>query len=97
MEFTAPEAGDLAALRELREDFEIGPGCVSTEPGVADTVDEIVGRVEAALKHVDAWRITLNPDCGFAPGSAAVVSLDEVYQKLKNEAGAARILRDKYA
>jgi 5-methyltetrahydropteroyltriglutamate--homocysteine methyltransferase len=51
------------------------------------------GRVEAALEHLGAARITLNPDCGFAPGSAAVVSFGEVYQKLKNEA--ARVLRDR--
>lgn len=97
LEFTAPEAGDLAVLRDLREDLEIGLGCVGTEPGRVDTVAEIVGRVEAALKHVAAGRITLNPDCGFAPGSAAVVSLDEVYQKLKNEVAAAKVLRDKHA
>ncbi|HET6574207.1 MAG TPA: cobalamin-independent methionine synthase II family protein [Fimbriiglobus sp.] len=97
LEFTAPEAGDLAVLRDLRADFEIGLGCVGTEPGRVDTVEEIVGRVEAALGHVSADRITLNPDCGFAPGSAAVVSLDEVYQKLKNEVTAARVLRDRYA
>jgi 5-methyltetrahydropteroyltriglutamate--homocysteine methyltransferase len=59
-------------------------------------VDEIVGRVEAALRHLAPERITLNPDCGFAPGSAAVVSTDEVYQKLKNEVGAARRLRERY-
>src|SRR5262245_11082645 len=97
LEFTAPEAGDMAVLRELREDFEIGLGCVGTEPGHIDSTGEIVGRVEAALKHLAAGRITLNPDCGFAPGSAAVVSLDEVYQKLKNEVAAARVLRDRYA
>lgn len=97
LEFTAPEAGDLAVLRDLREDFEIGLGCVGTEPGRVDTVAEIVSRVEAALKHLAASRITLNPDCGFAPGSAAVLSLDEVYHKLKNETAAAQVLRDRYA
>jgi 5-methyltetrahydropteroyltriglutamate--homocysteine methyltransferase len=56
-----------------------------------------VGRVEQALKHLDAGRVTLNPDCGFAPGSAAKVGIDEVYQKLKNEAEAARRLREKYS
>jgi 5-methyltetrahydropteroyltriglutamate--homocysteine methyltransferase len=96
LEFTAPGAGDMAVFRDLREDFEIGLGCVGTEPGRIDPVDEIVGRVEAALKHLAPQRITLNPDCGFAPGSAAVVSTDEVYQKLKNEVAAARRLRDKY-
>jgi 5-methyltetrahydropteroyltriglutamate--homocysteine methyltransferase len=97
LEFTAPEAGDMAVFRDLRDDLEIGLGCVGTEPGRIDTVDEIVGRVETALKHLAPQRITLNPDCGFAPGSAAVVSTDEVYQKLKNEVAAAKRLREKYA
>jgi 5-methyltetrahydropteroyltriglutamate--homocysteine methyltransferase len=97
LEFTAPEAGDMAVLRDLREDFEIGLGCVGTEPGRVDTTADIVERVESALKYLAPGRITLNPDCGFAPGSAAVVSLDEVYQKLKNEVAAAKALRDRYA
>jgi 5-methyltetrahydropteroyltriglutamate--homocysteine methyltransferase len=49
-----------------------------------------------ALKYLPAERITLNPDCGFAPGSAADVSLDEVYTKLCNEVQAARILRERH-
>jgi 5-methyltetrahydropteroyltriglutamate--homocysteine methyltransferase len=96
MEFTAPGAGDTAVLRKLREDLEIGLGCVSCHPGQVDSADEIVKRVEMALKHVAAERITLNPDCGFAPGSAAKVDGDEVYEKLKNEVEAARRLRAKY-
>jgi 5-methyltetrahydropteroyltriglutamate--homocysteine methyltransferase len=94
MEFTAPGAGDMAVFRKLREDFEIGLGCVSCHPGQIDSVEAIVARVEMALKHLSPERITLNPDCGFAPGSAAVVSIDEVFQKLKNEVQAARRLRD---
>jgi 5-methyltetrahydropteroyltriglutamate--homocysteine methyltransferase len=43
-----------------------------------------------------ARRITLNPDCGFAPGSAAKVDLDEVYLKLRAEVEAARILRERH-
>jgi 5-methyltetrahydropteroyltriglutamate--homocysteine methyltransferase len=96
MEFTAPEAGDMAVFRDLREDLEIGLGCVSTQPGQIDTVDEIVARVETAMRHLAAERITLNPDCGFAPGSAARVGIDEVYQKLKNQVAAARRLRDRH-
>jgi len=97
MEFTAPEAGDLSVLRKLREDFEIGLGCVSCEPGHIDTADEIFSRVKMALNHLPPERITLNPDCGFAPGSAARVSIDEVYLKLKHEVEAARRLREQYA
>jgi 5-methyltetrahydropteroyltriglutamate--homocysteine methyltransferase len=93
MEFTAPEAGDLSVLRKLREDYEVGLGCVSTEPGRIDPPEAIFDRVKKALEHLPAERITLNPDCGFAPGSAAKVSIDEVYQKLKNEVEAAKRLR----
>ena len=93
---TSGEAGDMSIFRHLPEHVEIGLGCVSCQPGQIDSADRIVERVEMALKHVAPSRITLNPDCGFAPGSAAEVSLDEVYTKLKNEVEAARRLREKY-
>jgi 5-methyltetrahydropteroyltriglutamate--homocysteine methyltransferase len=96
MEFTSPGAGDMSLFKRLPEHVEIGLGCVSCQPGQIDSVETIVQRVETALKHVAPERITLNPDCGFAPGSAAEVSLDEVYTKLKNEVAAARQLREKY-
>jgi 5-methyltetrahydropteroyltriglutamate--homocysteine methyltransferase len=97
MEFTTPGAGDMAVFAKLREDFEIGLGCVNCQPGEIDSADIIVHRVEQALKFLAPERITLNPDCGFAPGSAAVVSIDEVYTKLKNEVEAAQRLREKYS
>lgn len=97
MEFTTPGSGDMSVFRQLPEHMEIGLGCVSCLPGQVDSVATIVGRVEQALKHLAPERITLNPECGFAPGSAATVSIDEVYQKLKNEVEAARQLRAKYA
>ena len=96
MEFTTPGSGEMSVLRELPEHVEIGLGCVSCLPGEVDSVETIVSRVEQALEYVAPERITLNPECGFAPGSAAKVSIDEVYTKLKNEVAAARILREKY-
>lgn len=96
MEFTSPGAGDMAVFQRLPEHIEIGLGCVSCQPGQIDSADTIVGRVEQALQYVAPSRITLNPDCGFAPGSAAAVSLDEVYIKLKNEVVAAQRLREKH-
>lgn len=96
MEFTTPGAGDFAVLRKLREDFEIGLGCVDVTPGQIDPADLICERVRQAARHIDPQRITLNPDCGFAPGSGAAVGIDEAYQKLQNEAEAARRLRSEY-
>jgi 5-methyltetrahydropteroyltriglutamate--homocysteine methyltransferase len=97
MEFTTPGAGDMSVFRRLPEGVQIGLGCVSCQPGQIDSAETIVKRVEMALEHVAPARITLNPDCGFAPGSAADVSLDEVYTKLKNEVAAAKTLREKYS
>lgn len=96
-EFTTPGSGEMSVFRELPEDVEIGLGCVSCLPGEVDSADTIVARVEKALHYVAPERITLNPECGFAPGSAAKVSIDEVYTKLKNEVEAARRLREKYS
>jgi 5-methyltetrahydropteroyltriglutamate--homocysteine methyltransferase len=96
MEFTAPGAGDMSVFRRLNEHVEIGLGCLSCQPGQIDSPETIVQRVEMALQYVAPERITLNPDCGFAPGSAADVSLDEVYVKLRNEVAAAARLREEY-
>ena len=97
MEFTNPGSGDMSVFQALPEHVEVGLGCVSCQPGQIDSVQTIVSRVEQALEFLDASRITLNPDCGFAPGSGAVVSIDEVYEKLCNEVQAAEILRSQYA
>lgn len=97
MEFTAAGADDLESLARLREDFELGLGVVDVTPGAKEDAAAIAARVERALTRVDARRITLNPDCGFAPGSAAKVDLDEVYLKLRAEAEAARLLRARHA
>jgi 5-methyltetrahydropteroyltriglutamate--homocysteine methyltransferase len=96
MEFTTPGAGDMSVFKELPEHVEVGLGCVSCQPGQIDSADTIVERVEMALQYLSPERITLNPDCGFAPGSAADVSIDEVYVKLQNEVEAARRLREKH-
>ena len=97
MEFTAPQVGDMAVFKELREDLEIGLGCVDVTPGKIDSAETIAARVRQALKFLAPERITLNPDCGFAPGSGAVVSIDEAYRKLCNEAEAAQMLREEFS
>jgi 5-methyltetrahydropteroyltriglutamate--homocysteine methyltransferase len=61
-----------------------------------DTPEEIAARVEPALAYLPPERVLLNPDCGFAPGSAFDIPLDEAYLKLKHEAEAARLLRGRH-
>ena len=96
MEFSTPVAGDCEVFQDLRDDFEIGLGCVGVTPGKVDSPEEIADRIRRVIQHVDPKRIVLNPDCGFAPGSGAVVSIDETYEKLKNEVRAAKRLREEF-
>ncbi len=97
MEFTAPGAGDMTVFKKLRDDFEIGLGCVSVEPGKIDSPETIAARVRQAAQFLAPERITLNPDCGFAPGSGAKVDIDEAYQKICNEVAAAKMLREEFS
>ncbi|MFH0820891.1 MAG: hypothetical protein V1908_03905 [Candidatus Peregrinibacteria bacterium] len=97
LEYSIPVAGDFSALKGLPKKAVVGLGCVDCRFEHIDTPEEIVARVEKALRYIAPERIILNPDCGFAPGSQAEVPLDEAYQKLKNEVEAAHLLRRKYS
>ena len=83
-------------MKGLREDCLIGLGAVDCRSEHIDTPEEIVARVDEAAKYVDWRRLSLNPDCGFAPDKRFDIPLDEAYQKLHNEAEAAQRLREKY-
>ena len=96
LEFAVPVAGDKKVLRDLPERFDVGLGCVDCRNPHIDTPDEIAGRVKQALEYLAPERVTLHPDCGFAPGSAADIPIDEAYLKLRNEALAAQQLRDEF-
>ena len=96
LEFAIPAAGDFAVLRELPERFDIGLGCVDCRSSQIDAPDEIADRVRRAVQYVAPERVILHPDCGFAPGSAADIPLDEAYLKLRNEALAASLLREEF-
>jgi 5-methyltetrahydropteroyltriglutamate--homocysteine methyltransferase len=97
MEFSIPVAGDMAVLRELPSHVRIGLGCVDVRFPEIEAAETIAGRVQKALAHVPAERISLNPDCGFAPGKDHEIPLEEAYAKLKNLGTAAHLLRERQA
>ena len=76
--------------------MDIGLGCIDCRSSHIDTPSEIVGRVKEALEFVSPERVTLHPDCGFAPGSSAEIPIDEAYKKLRNGVLAADMLRQEY-
>ena len=95
MEFSIPVAGDVAVLSDLPEHFRIGLGCVDVRFPEIDSSEQIVERVDKALQHIAAPRITLSPDCGFSPGKDHGIPLDESFEKLKSLSAAARLLRER--
>lgn len=95
MEFSIPVAGDVAVLTELSDDVRVGLGCVDVRFPEIDQPEQIVERVDKALQHVAADRLTLTPDCGFSPGKDHGIPLDESFEKLKSLSAAAKKLRDR--
>ena len=96
MEFSIPAAGDMSILSSLPENCQVGLGCVDVRFPEIETAETIAQRVSGAMEHVDASRLTLNPDCGFSPGKDHEIPLDESYEKLKCLAGAAALLREQH-
>jgi 5-methyltetrahydropteroyltriglutamate--homocysteine methyltransferase len=93
LEYSIPVAGDLSVLRQLPAEMKIGLGCVDVRFAEVESPEQIAGRVRKALEYVAAERLSLNPDCGFAPGKNHDTPLEEAYAKLKSLAQAARLLR----
>jgi 5-methyltetrahydropteroyltriglutamate--homocysteine methyltransferase len=94
LELATPAAGGVAALARFPAGPRLGLGCIDHCDRRVETVDEVVARAEAAMRHVDAARIVLHPDCGFAPSVQNPMDLDEAYEKLKVMCQAAARLRE---
>jgi len=93
MEYACPQAGHFSALRGFPDDKLLGLGVTDVRGEEVDSVERVVGRVEEASRYVDAARISLNPDCGFAPAMENPIPLDEAYRKLAVQSEAAERLR----
>jgi 5-methyltetrahydropteroyltriglutamate--homocysteine methyltransferase len=93
LEFAMPQAGSVDVLAGLPAGMRLGFGCLDVRCAEQETPETIIARVRQALRHVPAERMTLNPDCGFAPSGNNPIPLDEPYAKLKALAQAARRLR----
>jgi 5-methyltetrahydropteroyltriglutamate--homocysteine methyltransferase len=96
LEYATPVAGGLGSLARFPGEPRLGLGCIDHCDRRVETPDEVVARVTAAMPHVDAARITLHPDCGFAPSVQNPMDLDEAYLKLKAMCEAARLLRARH-
>jgi 5-methyltetrahydropteroyltriglutamate--homocysteine methyltransferase len=97
LEYATPVAGGLDSLAQFPDNVRLGLGCIDHCDRRVETPDDVIARVEAAVQYVGKERITLHPDCGFAPSVQNPMDLDEAYLKLKAMCAAAVRLRERYA
>ncbi|GIT28653.1 MAG: hypothetical protein Ct9H300mP1_06990 [Planctomycetaceae bacterium] len=68
--------------------MQVGLGCVDVRFPDVEEPETIAERVETAIAHIGADRLTLNPDCGFAPREKGhEVPLDESFEKNEEPGG----------
>ena len=90
LEYATPRAGELIPPG----DKELGLGVVNPRSEEIETPEQIVARVESALRFVPRERVFLNPDCGFGTFSARPVNdAQTAERKLAEMVEAARRLR----
>jgi 5-methyltetrahydropteroyltriglutamate--homocysteine methyltransferase len=96
MEYATPVAKGLDSLARFPKQVRLGLGCIDHCDRKIESAEDVITRVEGALRYVEKERITLHPDCGFAPSVQNPMDLDEAYLKLKSMCAAAKLLRERY-
>lgn len=66
LELCTPRAGELDALRGIRDDQRVGVGIVNQKLTEVDSVDAVLPRINKAVNTFGRERVLLSPDCGFA-------------------------------
>jgi methionine synthase II (cobalamin-independent) len=79
LEFDTPRAGGFAPLRHVPKDKGVVLGLVSSKTPVLEKLDELKRRTEEATRYIDAERLAISPQCGFAStmGGNPVTEADE--------------------
>ena len=93
LEYATPVSRGVDSLAQFPKDARLGFGCIDHCDRKVETPEDVVARVDEALRFVDKERITLHPDCGFSPSVQNPMDLDEAYLKLKAMCQAAEMLR----
>ena len=93
LEYDTPRAGDFAPLRLVPKEKGVVLGLVSSKVSTLEPVDHLKRRVDEAARHIDADRIALSPQCGFASTVAGnPITEDDMRAKLARVVEAARAI-----
>jgi 5-methyltetrahydropteroyltriglutamate--homocysteine methyltransferase len=93
LEFDTPRAGGFEPLRFVPKTKGVVLGLVSSKTPRLESLNELKHRVDEASRYVDAGRLAISPQCGFAStmGGNPVTEADE-RAKLKLCVDAARAI-----
>jgi methionine synthase II (cobalamin-independent) len=98
LEYATPRAGEIDVVGEALGSKKIGLGVVNPRTEEVESVDQIVRRVEQALRFYRAESIFMNPDCGFGCFANRCVNDEETaIRKMRSMVKASRVLRERYA
>lgn len=97
LEYATERAGSIDVLADLPAEKEIGLGVVDPRTSTVETIDFVLGKARALLRHRRPDQIYLNPDCGFGTFADRPVNTAELaQQKLNVIHQAAERLRAEY-
>ena len=79
LEFDTPRAGGFEPLRHVPKKKGVVLGLVSSKTAQLEKLDDLRRRADEAAKYVDASRLAISPQCGFAStmGGNPVTEADE--------------------
>ena len=79
LEFDTPRAGDFAPLALVPKSKGVVLGLVSSKTPALESMDSLRKRIGEASKYIDASRLAISPQCGFAStmGGNPVTEVDE--------------------
>jgi 5-methyltetrahydropteroyltriglutamate--homocysteine methyltransferase len=66
LEFDTPRAGGFAPLRHVPKDKGVVLGLVSSKTPALEKLDDLKRRTDEAARYMDAGRLAISPQCGFA-------------------------------
>ena len=66
LEYDTPRAGGFEPLRSVRKEASVVLGLVSTKTPTLESKDDLLARIDQASTFVDADRLAISPQCGFA-------------------------------
>lgn len=89
LDFANREMADIAALKNLPDDKEVGIGVIDIRTSMIETPEKVAERIRKILEYVPPERVYLTTDCGMKALPRIVAKL-----KLKAMADGAQIVRD---